>query len=178
MAWSAGAATPTACGPGSDGFGSARLPVRPCEGKQCTSFTLKVLLCTGGRAAHAGLSILSGRADMNLRGVVSVLLTCGCALSLSCCTPYEARRTDLPPEFIPERFSQSGGIERHDRWWETFGDPGLNALLERALSDNLGLRRAWARLDQARALAKQAGADVWPRVSAEAGASRTRHVFP
>lgn len=71
-------------------------------------------------------------------------------------------------------FSASGKQALPERWWETFADPSLNQLVERALSENLTLQKAWARLDQARAVARKAGADIWPQLNAEAGFSSTR----
>jgi multidrug efflux system outer membrane protein len=64
-----------------------------------------------------------------------------------------------------------------DRWWEDFGAPELNGLIDKALADNLDLGAAWARLDQALALARQARAGLWPEGSAEANASRAQSVF-
>jgi multidrug efflux system outer membrane protein len=37
-------------------------------------------------------------------------------------------------------------------FWKAFGDPVLNGLVEQALTQNLDLRAAWARLEAARAL--------------------------
>jgi len=75
----------------------------------------------------------------------------------------------------PESFS-AGGATQVDRWWEEFGDAGLTGLIDSALQGNLSLQAAWARLDRARAVARQAGADLLPQVSARANASRTRSV--
>ena len=61
-----------------------------------------------------------------------------------------------------------------ERWWLSFADPTLDRLVEQALSGNLSLQVAWDRLDQARAVARRAGADLWPQLNAEAGASTTR----
>lgn len=61
-----------------------------------------------------------------------------------------------------------------DRWWETFNDPNLDRVVERALSQNLDLARAHAMLTQAQATAKRAGAQLLPDVSTNASATRTR----
>jgi len=45
-----------------------------------------------------------------------------------------------------------------DTWWEGFGDPQLTQLVQRVLSQNLDLAVAMARVDQARAVAREAGA--------------------
>ena len=50
------------------------------------------------------------------------------------------------------------------QWWESFNDAQLNELITTALAGNFNLKEAWARLNQARALAVQAGADLYPQV--------------
>ena len=49
-----------------------------------------------------------------------------------------------------------------DSWWLGFNDPLLTRIVERALSQNLDLAAALARVDQARAAAKEAGAQLLP----------------
>ena len=57
-------------------------------------------------------------------------------------------------------------------WWRQFGDPELDALIERAMTANLDLKRAVARVDQARALFSDAKLDRFPRVTSTAGYER------
>lgn len=95
-------------------------------------------------------------------------------LPVAACRLHKPRTDLAPPMTVPAAFSSSGEAEGPERWWETFGDPALVELVERALSDNLDIRLAWSRLDQARALAVQAGAGLYPTLGATAGASRTR----
>ncbi|MEA2101997.1 MAG: efflux transporter outer membrane subunit [Thermodesulfobacteriota bacterium] len=63
-------------------------------------------------------------------------------------------------------------------WWESFEDESLNALIEEALGANLDLKQAWARLDQARAIADEAGSRLMPQVSLDAGTTRSRTYVP
>jgi len=49
-----------------------------------------------------------------------------------------------------------------DRWWTGFRDPVLSGIVERALIQNLDLAAALARVDQARAAARRAGAELLP----------------
>jgi len=98
-----------------------------------------------------------------------------CGLS---CAVHKAKEALPPPISMPERFSEAGeGEEPPGHWWESFQDPELNVLIRKALEDNLDLRQAWDRLDQARALAGQAASAQWPEITLEAGASRSRSVF-
>ncbi|SNY69702.1 efflux transporter outer membrane subunit [Stenotrophomonas sp. CC120223-11] len=61
-----------------------------------------------------------------------------------------------------------------ERWWRLYDDPALDALVQRALAANTDLRIAQARLEQARAQAREvrAAAGVGTAVSAGAGASQ------
>lgn len=57
-------------------------------------------------------------------------------------------------------------------WWILFKDEELNALMALALKDNADIKIAIARLSQAEAIAKQAGASLYPTLNF--GASGTR----
>lgn len=81
-------------------------------------------------------------------------------------------RSGPPAVPVPERFSRSGTAALPDRWWESLRDPVLSALIEEALRAQPGLQAVWARLEQAEALARKAGAGLWPTVEAEAGGAR------
>jgi len=54
-------------------------------------------------------------------------------------------------------------------WWESFGDPVLNQLVEDALEQNLGLQQLVLRIEQAQALHRQAGARLFPALGGAAG---------
>ena len=77
------------------------------------------------------------------------------------------------PVSLPKTFSQTGASAVPDQWWTAFGDEQLNGLTHQALRDNFSLQMAWDRLDQARALARAARADLSPSLTATAGAART-----
>jgi NodT family efflux transporter outer membrane factor (OMF) lipoprotein len=61
-----------------------------------------------------------------------------------------------------------------DSWWDSFNDPELTRIVERALDQNLDLAAALARVEQARAAARSAGAQLLPSFDASAQASRQR----
>ncbi|MFK8028988.1 MAG: efflux transporter outer membrane subunit [Gammaproteobacteria bacterium] len=52
------------------------------------------------------------------------------------------------------------------RWWKTFNDPVLDELVEAALSQNLDIRKAQARLREARSVTRQIRSVLWPSVNA------------
>ena len=53
-----------------------------------------------------------------------------------------------------------------ERWWEVFADPQLSALSRRALTDNLDLQLASARLQQSRAVRQVITAERYPNTAA------------
>jgi outer membrane protein, multidrug efflux system len=58
-------------------------------------------------------------------------------------------------------------------WWQAFGDPVLNGLIEQAAKTNLDLEQARARLVQARADVKIAGAPAMPKVLTTGSVTRS-----
>ena len=84
-----------------------------------------------------------------------------------------------PPVAVADRFAR--GIASSSvavgRWWTAFDDPDLNAVMSAAVVDNLDLRRAFARLQQAQAIRRGANAAWWPQVDLSANVSRSRSAF-
>lgn len=64
-----------------------------------------------------------------------------------------------------------------DRWWRSFGDPRLDRLISEAFERNGDLAAAAARIDQAAAQARIAGADALPQVEGSGDGSRRRQNF-
>ncbi len=60
------------------------------------------------------------------------------------------------------------------KWWEQFGDPVLNQLVETALRDNRDLRVAAARVDQFIGALTATGAQAFPQIGYGADATRAR----
>ena len=65
-----------------------------------------------------------------------------------------------------------------DSWWQQFHDPVLARLEQRALSDDLDIAMAIARVRGARAAFTQANLDFAPHVPIEAGYSRSKEQEP
>lgn len=91
------------------------------------------------------------------------------ATALSACTlgkDFEPPSVELASSYsAPTRIAPA-----EERWWKRFGDSTLEALVDRALSQNLDIAAAMARVDQARAAARGAGAALLPTVDANASA--------
>ncbi len=97
---------------------------------------------------------------------------------LGSCRIHRVKEDPLPPVKIPEKFSRGGkGLPSPDPWWKDFADPGLEQVVRETLSGNLDLGAAWARLQQARALAEKGGAPLWPSVQIQGNLSRTHQTF-
>lgn len=62
-------------------------------------------------------------------------------------------------------------------WWADFGDPSLDAIVRLALEENRDLHAAAARLEQAAADSRIAGADLQPQVQASFTSSRRKQNF-
>ena len=59
-------------------------------------------------------------------------------------------------------------------WWQAFQNEELNRLIEQALDQNHDMRQAGFRVMEARALAKGAGAGLYPNVSVDGAYTRVR----
>ena len=86
-----------------------------------------------------------------------------------CMMGPDYRRPDLPvPEtyrFLPEDASLQA---LDSRWWEDFGDPVLNGMVEEAIANNRDLRAALANSEKAAAAIMLARSDLFPQISINA----------
>lgn len=69
------------------------------------------------------------------------------------------------PVELPAQFSNSGKQKLTTRWWQAFHDEELNKLCEEALTNNFSLKAFYNQLQQAQAIAKQAGAPLIPQLN-------------
>ncbi|WP_456388361.1 efflux transporter outer membrane subunit [Desulfolithobacter sp.] len=88
-------------------------------------------------------------------------------------------RGPVPPDplagILPEHYSRSGdGSPPSSPWWTDFKSRELTRLIQMALSGNLDLQGAWARLNQARALARTARSPLYPDLQVSTGAARNQ----
>lgn len=102
-----------------------------------------------------------GRAKALPAGVGVLLL-----LLIASCAPKPSS-TDLPVA-TDTPFSPSGKELLTDRWWISFKDPALNALVDSALTRNLDLAATWQQFRAAEAVARREGGNRWPQVDATA----------
>lgn len=89
--------------------------------------------------------------------------------------PDHVRPTSATGErFLREEAGATTSAADEAMFWRRFQDPVLSRLVEDALRANHDLRIGLARLDQARALSRQSRFDLFPTVTAEAGAGESR----
>ncbi|WP_024462432.1 efflux transporter outer membrane subunit [Marinimicrobium sp. LS-A18] len=97
----------------------------------------------------------------------AIALLSGCALG----PDYQAQTPDLPDQW-PEHELLGQDTGDWQQWWTRFDDATLNALVERALDDNLELQVQLQRIEQARAELGFSKANRWPSLNAQADATR------
>ncbi|MDE1918066.1 MAG: efflux transporter outer membrane subunit [Sphingomonadales bacterium] len=101
------------------------------------------------------------------------ILTLLASTMLSACTvgpDYHKPEVTLTPAYqTPATLAQADA-----RWWTSFHDPMLDHLVEQALVQNLDIAAAAARIDQARGVARAAGAALLPSVGL-AGSAEQDH---
>jgi len=104
--------------------------------------------------------------------LMSALLAYGCA------SVPKVAQPDLdvaPPEQWTGASLAEGRVD--PTWWESFGSPELNETIQTALERNWDLRAAVARVRQAEAQARIAGADLKPQLGATLDGARARRNF-
>lgn len=96
------------------------------------------------------------------------------SIALGACTVGPDYET--PKLAVPSAFAGAGtaGGPIDDAWWRSFGDDGLERLVERALRGNTDVRVAVARLRQARAVATGTDADSLPRLDVDGSYSNSQ----
>ncbi len=83
-----------------------------------------------------------------------------------------------PAAALPTAYAEAAPAERNAavdaRWWALFNDATLNELVDRALAGNADLRIAVARVEQADAAAREAGAAFFPEIDGTAAVANNR----
>ena len=108
--------------------------------------------------------------------VLIALLLAGCAVGPDYSRPSTAaatayREATADPGWTPAR---PASPSQADRWWEIYGDPVLNQLVDQIDLNNQTLRQYEAQYRQAQATAAAARAAFFPTLGANAGVTRGR----
>jgi len=114
--------------------------------------------------------------------IMTCAVTCYSLLSLGGCVmgpDFKTPETPLAAHWAntPSQSGHSGTAELpvDMRWWDSFGDAQLSALVREAQTRNFDLQMAASRLEQSRAMRRQVAADTLPAVDGSAGYSRSRN---
>src|SRR5581483_6207729 len=96
------------------------------------------------------------------------LLTAGCAVG-----PDYSRPAVETPATWKEKPAATDAAALAPDWWRIFNDAELDSLETQAVAANQELKRAVARVTEARAVARVSQADWYPAVAADGGYTRT-----
>ena len=116
---------------------------------------------------------MNGASKLLLSLVVGGLAVGGCAVGPN----YHEPKTKAPPAFGEAHngpTTQPVVAVDLTQWWTTFNDPELNSLIQRSVASNLTLLSAEARVRQARAQLGIERAELFPMVSVDGAASKSR----
>ena len=75
---------------------------------------------------------------------------------------YQPAPPSLQLDYLAKQHSDSSASIGLGQWWQSFGDPTLNGLLEQAQVQNLTLREAYERVVEARANFRLQGGQLKP----------------
>lgn len=98
-----------------------------------------------------------------------------------CASPPAEEKPDLGVK-LPGGWTTAGGVDdgapsQNPGWWHTFGDRGLDSVIEECLRNNHDLRIAAVRVDRAEAQAAISGADTLPSIGLQADGAKSQRNF-
>ena len=108
---------------------------------------------------------------------MNVAASLGCLLVLSGCMlgpNYSRPDVDLPTEYGESDPTQKDAAAIPAEWWRLYGDDTLDGLVRTALTQNTDVALAAARIEEAEALLREAGAVLLPELDVTAAATRRR----
>ncbi len=101
-----------------------------------------------------------------------IVLLNGC---ISVGPDYEPPETSMPDAWHEAVLEEvESGDPNLQTWWTVFGDEKLNDLISKASTNNLDLKTAAARIEQAAALHGVSASQYWPDIVADASATAIR----
>lgn len=105
-----------------------------------------------------------------------MLVTLAACVGFAACSLAPEPEAPAPVEALPEAFREAPEADSAAyeplRWWESFGDPALSALVDTVLTSNLDIAEAVGRVLESRALLGVATADLLPQVNGNADVSQ------
>ncbi len=110
-------------------------------------------------------------------GAVVPFVAVGCTVGPNYVPPKEkvpVKFANAVPMTQPATQPAEGPVVNLERWWESFNDPELDSLIDRAVRTNLDLRISQSRVREARNQLVIQRAAILPNVNSDAGYSRQR----
>lgn len=115
------------------------------------------------------------KASRTARAVAALALSLSAALFTGCVVGPNYSRPTVPTQTTwKERAAATNSTVLPPEWWQIFNDADLNSLEAQAVETNQDLKRAVARVTEARALARVSAAELYPNLSAGGAYSRNR----
>ncbi|MGH6927063.1 MAG: TolC family protein, partial [Dongiaceae bacterium] len=108
-----------------------------------------------------------GRLNRTLT-IVLAAVTAGCSLV----PDYQRPSVPVPQDWTAAGNATVAAVSISPVWWQQFGSAELDSLMTEALAANQDLAAAMARIDQARAISRIAGASLLPLVDVSGSGSR------
>jgi outer membrane protein, multidrug efflux system len=100
--------------------------------------------------------------------VLAAALVSGCMMG----PDYRRPALEVPASYRGQLGAAEAASLADQPWWEVFRDPVLQGLVRQALENNLDLRQAIARVEQAQAQVKVAHSPIFPQLGYGAAAAR------
>ena len=107
----------------------------------------------------------SGSSVLFLATLIISIALLSCTRANYTVSPSQSYIKEIPDHYIAGE--EQGGISKTQRWWQSFDDDHLNALVDAALDNNFTLKQYFARIKQSQAIAKQREAQLYPEISGE-----------
>jgi outer membrane protein, multidrug efflux system len=104
--------------------------------------------------------------------LVSVVWLSGCTLLGPMYQRPEAKDVSLPEQF--KQANDTDTVQAPNDWWTLYGDAQLNALIEKAHLNNVDIKLAVARIEEADGVMREVGAALLPSVDLSTTAVRNR----
>jgi outer membrane protein, multidrug efflux system len=104
--------------------------------------------------------------------VVALAVLAGCAVGPN----YKRPATESPSGFRGDNAPTNVSFADQE-WWKVYQDDTLQSLIREALTNNYDVRIAFARVEQAQAVAQQARSQFFPNLTYNGGVSQGRNDF-
>ncbi|HEU5442951.1 MAG TPA: efflux transporter outer membrane subunit [Steroidobacteraceae bacterium] len=119
-------------------------------------------------------SVAAARPAIILVLLAAALGAAGCEVGPQYKGPPAQELAELHNTAIVDRRQTGTPAPQIETWWTGFNDAELTRIVDRALAQNLDIAAAMARVEQARAAAREAGAQLLPTLDASGSATPLR----